>query len=59
MNAVEIFAAGVTIVFLTLGILAIITYLIGKIVSFLYRKEHKDESGVAAIVAKLHLEGKL
>ncbi|MEA2054938.1 MAG: OadG family transporter subunit [Candidatus Thermoplasmatota archaeon] len=56
MNAVEVFIVGITIVFLTLSILAVVTFIIGKILSF---RQKKDDGGIAAIAAKLHTEGKL
>ncbi len=67
MNAVSVFATGISIVFITLGILAAFTYLIGKLMLITARFGGRGggvgggEGGgeVAAIVAKLHSEGKL
>ena len=58
MSPLHVFAVGISVVFLTLGILAAFTYFIGKMVLFM---EKKGERGgeVAAIAAKLHSEGKL
>ncbi len=56
MNAIELSLIGITIVFFTLSILAIITYIIGKIA---IKFGGKDKRKVAAIVAKLHAEGRL
>ena len=56
MNALELAFIGITMVFSTLSILAIITYIIGKIAMKFGRK---DKRKIAAIVAKLHAEGRL
>jgi len=58
MNAIHVFIVGISIVFFTLGMLAAFTYLAGKM---LLLAGGKKEGGreVAAIVAKLHGEGKL
>jgi Na+-transporting methylmalonyl-CoA/oxaloacetate decarboxylase gamma subunit len=56
MNAIELAFIGIAIVFSTLSILAIVTYIIGKIAM---RFGRKDKRKVAAIVAKLHAEGRL
>ncbi len=56
MNAIELAFIGIAIVFSTLSILAIVTYIIGKITM---RFGRKDKRKVAAIVAKLHAEGRL
>jgi len=56
MNAIELAFIGIAMVFSTLSILAIVTYIIGKIAM---RFGRKDKRKVAAIVAKLHAEGRL
>jgi|GEM_PF-6390106 len=58
MNAISIFIAGISIVFLTLGILAAVTYLMGRILAAA-GKRGKDGEKVAAMVAKLHAEGRI
>ena len=55
-NAIELAFIGIAMVFSTLSILAIVTYIIGKIAM---RFGRKDKRKVAAIVAKLHAEGRL
>ena len=67
MSTLHVFAVGISIVFITLGILAAFTYLIGKLMLITTRFGGRGggvgggEGGgeVAAIVAKLHSEGKL
>ena len=56
MNALELAFVGITIVFSTLSILAVITYITGKIAMGFGRK---DKRKIAAIVARLHAEGRL
>jgi len=56
MNALELAFIGITMVFSTLSILAAITYITGKIAMKFGRK---DKRKIAAIVAKLHAEGRL
>ncbi len=56
MNALELAFIGITIVFSTLSILAVITYITGKIAM---RFGKKDKRKIAAIVARLHAEGRL
>ncbi|HDS59748.1 MAG TPA: hypothetical protein ENN54_05610 [Thermoplasmatales archaeon] len=58
MNAIDLFVTGITTVFLTLGILALVTYLMGKVLSLL-RPQSEDRQPVAAIAAKLRSEGRL
>ncbi len=56
MNALELAFIGIAIVFSTLSILAIVTYIMGKIAMKFGRK---DKRKIAAIVARLHAEGRL
>ena len=57
MNAIDLFVSGIATVFLTLGVLAFITYLIGKLLGT--AAGTKARPPVAAIVAKLRSEGRL
>ena len=56
MNALELVFIGIIMVFSTLSILAVITYITGKIATKFGRK---DKRKIAAIVAKLRAEGRL
>lgn len=58
MNAIDLFVTGIITVFLTLGVLALVTYLMGKALAAL-RPDTGDRRLVAAIVAKLRSEGRL
>ena len=56
MNAIELALVGMIVVFSTLSVLAIVTYIIGKIIVKIGRE---DKRRIAAMVAKLRAEGRL
>ncbi len=54
MSAIEVIIIGIAVVFLTLSILTISTYLMGYLINKYFLKEEKDEKEkVAAIVASI------
>lgn len=58
MNALEVIVIGIGVVFLTLGILTLSTYLLGWIINRYFEEEEEDEKKrVAAIAAAIQGRG--